>query len=100
MFTSGLALLAFVRGAARARAASPVLARGSCWMLLSHYWSRVRVAGMARGCLPTAHPQYLPAIVSPALALVPLSSLPGRARSTQWIGGWCRRVAEIVGYYV
>jgi 4-amino-4-deoxy-L-arabinose transferase-like glycosyltransferase len=107
MFTSGLALLAFVRVLREpsGRRLALFWLAGSL-MLLSHYFGAFVLAGMAAWLLadPRTRRPSLPALLglaAVALALVPLVLAQG-GRSTQWIGEWPlkERIADIGGYYV
>ena len=107
MFTTGLAMLAFVRvlrEPSGRRLALFAVAGALC--LLSHYFAVFILAGMAAWLLadPRTRRRCLPALAAiglVALALLPLISAQG-GRGTQWIGEWAlkERIEDIADYYL
>ncbi len=107
MFTSGLAMLAFVRVL---REPSPRrlawFAAAGALCLLTHYFAVFLLAGMGIWLLadPRTRRRSVPALAALALvgiALLPLISAQG-GRGTQWIGQWAlrARIEAIPDYYL
>ena len=107
MFTSGLAMLAFVRVLREPTGRRFALFAGAgALCLLSHYFAVFILAGMGLWLLadPRTRRRSLPALAALALvavALLPLISAQG-ARGTQWIGEWAlkERIEDIPDYYL
>ena len=107
MFTTGLAMLAFVRVLREPSGRRLALFAGAgALCLLSHYFAVFILAGMAAWLLadPRTRRRALPALAAiglVGLALAPLISAQG-GRGTQWIGEWAlkERIELIPDYYL
>ena len=107
MFTTGLAMLAFVRVLREPSGRRMTLfAVAGALCLLSHYFAVFILAGMGVWLLadPRTRRRSLPALAAlglVALALLPLISAQG-GRGTQWIGEWAlkERIEDIADYYL